>query len=328
MDLSFSFSGRRAKPASRAIAMVLSFFLAACGSLVEVVSPLEVAGAEAKLAVHSFISPQDTLIRVYVLESVPIFSLETGNERQVLRGASVKLDGIPLPFDSTLLAYTIRPSRLGGIKAGNTYHLVVEEGNRRVEARTTVPEVPAAISSYRIDTSYASLRGNFSRQDTTLAVQFSWPDPAATEDYYRVSGTAHAIASYLTTDENGKSVVRRGQVTIALFWDDNFGRSEFQSDVNANGGTMQSPTGRVRIERPVFYTNNGVPVQEEPPHVTGITLNLHRTDRHYFQYHRTIDQHEMAADNPFAEPVLVYSNVIGGLGVFASYNSFSIVVKP
>ncbi|SHF67395.1 protein of unknown function [Mariniphaga anaerophila] len=37
-----------------------------------------------------------------------------------------------------------------------------------------------------------------------------------------------------------------------------------------------------------------------------------------FLYSRSFDQHSMVSDNPFAEPVPVYSNIEGGLGIFGS----------
>ena len=54
--------------------------------------------------------------------------------------------------------------------------------------------------------------------------------------------------------------------------------------------------------------------------LTALHLYLAVTDRAYYLYHESLQQHRYAQDNPFAEPVLVYHNVTGGLGVFAAYN--------
>ncbi|MBD0254725.1 MAG: DUF4249 family protein, partial [Cytophagales bacterium] len=58
--------------------------------------------------------------------------------------------------------------------------------------------------------------------------------------------------------------------------------------------------------------------------VTLYAYLLH-TDRAYFEYHRTLRAN--ADSNPFAEPVLLYSNVEGGLGVFAAFNRTTLEVK-
>lgn len=40
--------------------------------------------------------------------------------------------------------------------------------------------------------------------------------------------------------------------------------------------------------------------------------------KEFFLFNRSLEQHDLAQDNPFAEPVPVYSNVEGGLGIFGS----------
>jgi hypothetical protein len=40
-----------------------------------------------------------------------------------------------------------------------------------------------------------------------------------------------------------------------------------------------------------------------------------------------VEQHQDANGNPFAEPVLVYTNVTGGLGVFAAYNQLKATLR-
>jgi hypothetical protein len=51
-----------------------------------------------------------------------------------------------------------------------------------------------------------------------------------------------------------------------------------------------------------------------------LQASLLHTDRHYYQYHLSVRGASRSQDNPFAEPTLIYSNVTGGLGIFAAYN--------
>ena len=52
-------------------------------------------------------------------------------------------------------------------------------------------------------------------------------------------------------------------------------------------------------------------------------LSLLVVDDHYYNYHQSLLTNSV--DNPFAEPAPIYSNFEGGLGVFAAYNTFTIV---
>jgi hypothetical protein len=49
-------------------------------------------------------------------------------------------------------------------------------------------------------------------------------------------------------------------------------------------------------------------------------------DEHYYRFHRSLDTVGDIEENPFFEPTLLYSNVEGGLGVFASYVSADVMV--
>lgn len=306
--------------------------LASCGSLVEIVPEFELDNNESKLVVHAYLSPHDTLVKVYVTQSTPVFSDEAiAREDMVVADAVVVLAGadreVVLRYDSTHLAYLINADEFGGIRAGATYRLQVRDSKRSVEAETTVPSAPPAIASYQLDTAYSSFGDFYGRKDTSLTVQFTWKDPPGTGNYYRVAGKALILTDYRETDAAGKPVIRRGRATVPLQWDDSFGGSEFQTDANLNGQVMQSPLARISLRRPAFVTESGT----EPgrrPEVKNITLDLLHTDAHYYRYHQSARDHDIAADNPFAEPVLLYSNVRGGLGVFSSFNSFSIDIKP
>ncbi|MFN2396628.1 MAG: DUF4249 family protein [Bacteroidales bacterium] len=46
-----------------------------------------------------------------------------------------------------------------------------------------------------------------------------------------------------------------------------------------------------------------------------------QTDYHYYQFHRSAERYFDADEGfPLAEAVYIYSNIRGGLGVFAGYN--------
>ena len=48
-------------------------------------------------------------------------------------------------------------------------------------------------------------------------------------------------------------------------------------------------------------------------------VSVCRTDSAYYRYHKSLIDSNIARDNPFAEPVNLYSNIKGGYGIIAGY---------
>jgi len=46
-----------------------------------------------------------------------------------------------------------------------------------------------------------------------------------------------------------------------------------------------------------------------------------------YKYSKSLEQHQLSADNPFATPVQVYSNIENGIGLFAIYNEEKIKIN-
>ena len=51
-----------------------------------------------------------------------------------------------------------------------------------------------------------------------------------------------------------------------------------------------------------------------------IKVGLFQTDSHYYNYHTSLRK-QRENNNPFAEPVLLYTNINGGFGCFGAYNA-------
>jgi hypothetical protein len=63
-----------------------------------------------------------------------------------------------------------------------------------------------------------------------------------------------------------------------------------------------------------------MPNTHPPPKPYWLLATLAVTDQHYYWYHRSVYQQQTSDGNPFAEPALIYTNMQGGLGVFAAFN--------
>ena len=55
----------------------------------------------------------------------------------------------------------------------------------------------------------------------------------------------------------------------------------------------------------------------EPLYENAFALNMYSTSESFFNYRRSLAAYNNVLDNPFAQPVQVFSNVTGGYGIFA-----------
>jgi hypothetical protein len=127
----------------------------------------------------------------------------------------------------------------------------------------------------------------------------SWPDPAGQENYYRPSAEVRTVLMENVDRPPPFPLIR------SVYWPED----ELTDDKAASGGVLYSPRGE--------FWFGGPPEYKLEHYLVGQLLHV---DRHYYLYHRSLRNAGRSQDNPFAEPVLVYSNVTGGLGVFAAYN--------
>ena len=50
-------------------------------------------------------------------------------------------------------------------------------------------------------------------------------------------------------------------------------------------------------------------------------LELRSVTEEYYRYFAGLSRQKQSSDSPFSEPVIIYDNIDGGLGIFAGYNS-------
>ncbi|MCE6990798.1 DUF4249 domain-containing protein [Dyadobacter sp. CY323] len=301
---------------------------AACESLITDVDPSKLPPTESKLVVQSFISPQSARINVVVTESVPVFG-STSATGGVIRNAVVKIsDGAKeaiVPYDTASQLYSLDKA-LFPIVAAKTYYLTVTDGRRSVSSSCKVPARQVIAKSYVIDTSTIEreLDG-----DAALTVKMTWDDIKIDTNFYRV----HAAVDLEYSIPEGTSAEtfkeKRVRNRFNFNWDETIGRNDFQSDSNLDGASFSSPIGRSRLPQPVtFDYGNGNKFTVQPrSKIISVTMEVYNTDGNYFRYHRSLEMRG-SSDNPFIEPSLIFTNIKGGLGCFAAYNSGQLVYRP
>ncbi|MBO0931406.1 DUF4249 domain-containing protein [Fibrella aquatilis] len=303
--------------------------LCACGNLTSEVDPAVLGVGGEKLVVNSYISPQDTLLTVKVSRSKPAVSGSTTVQPFNVNNATVSLsDGsrsIVLKYNNLLEYYAAKPSLLP-IRAGQTYTLTATTPDgKQVTAQATVPaSVP--ISAVALDSVITSSATEWKK---TFRVSFAWEGLSAKTNYYAYCGyfSWNNKVSYRVAGQTQTAVP---EVTELTFPGEN-GTGNLLSDNNLSGKRLSSQSAEVTTLSLGKGENNAATAIQ---HLTigkslpgaRLTLRLLNTDSFYYTYTSAVQRQRQAGSNPFAEPVLIPTNIQGGLGCFAAYNRTEKVV--
>ncbi len=268
---------------------------------------LEIPGYSLKLAIHSFISPDDTLLKVHISTNRNVFGtkedypgslspeviLTDGNEELVFS----KRDS--LGFCS--LKYTILP--------GREYKLLVKcEGYPDAYATCKVPlrkEISINVDtinkyySYYYDSNYPPPPGSPEGYiEQKVIVKFT--DIAGEKNYYNINATQ--TLEYL----RGK----RTEILMADEQDNNFSYelTKIVSDNSLDGKNISR----------TFQNHFSLDTALYSAILDAVVLE---TDAEYYKYHTSLQKYS-GTDQPFTEYSPVYSNVSGGIGIFASYMKY------
>jgi hypothetical protein len=103
-----------------------------------------------------------------------------------------------------------------------------------------------------------------------------------------------------------------------------FGIYPYIFETYSNDDIYFSDEGRdgKRILANAVYSSGLMPDSDS----TLFVFYLLHTDRNYYLWHKSLNRYS-GGDNPFREISPVYSNIKGGLGIFASYTVDSIVYR-
>jgi hypothetical protein len=275
------------------------FFFCSCEKEVTNLVP---KGAEARLVVTCFISPTDTLLRATLLRSLPVLATGQLSSNNILNGSIRLSDGatsVELIFNPKVQAYTADAARMP-IVAGKNYFLEASEPSGLIARATCrVPAAPEPSLLVRVDSSQTTFGDGSSGYEYFVRMQ--WQDTPLKNNHYRV------VADLKTKEIYGGEYYAN---SFPVDWPDE-GRNQIMNDNDLDGAVLTSPIG--------FLTGLG---QRTP--VAQVYAYLLHTDKHYYLYHKTL--RDSRADNPFAEPILLYTNIEGGLGVFAAYLKETVAV--
>jgi len=262
----------------------LLIILGACDSMI---SEVDVPDSDPKLVVTAFLSPDDDSVSVSVYKSRPLYVSSQGWDLSFppVNNATVTLsDGlnsVVIPFNPYSGTYRV-PSSAIQVTAGKSYSLTVTTPDGyNTSSACTIPEGTAPdVEITGIDTinQYGSI---------SIKVSLRFRDLPGMGNYYRIAvgtmyGNEYAYDRYF--NETG---FERGEPYV--------------SDKNKEGEYFTFKTWEIYEA-------------DSPDNILYISLLL--TDESYFNYHRSTGS-RFGSDDFFAEPTPVFTNINGGLGVFA-----------
>lgn len=215
--------------------------------------------------------------------------------------------------------------------SGNTYRIVVISGGKQAEAETTIPEKVDLIS---VDTVSVSNEwgGRF------LSCKLKIRDSSG-EDFYRLVLLDESLNMSFNKDD---SVKRRYYLYKSLYSvnsDDPVFKSvynNFGSDVIDMGPDnqysifpddyFQGKEYSLQIPTLSFNNNYYDPANPNLDYYTKQiylrrTILIQKLSKGYYNYMKYLNLYNFYHDDPFAEPVPVYSNIENGAGIFGSFNN-------
>lgn len=221
------------------------------------------------------------------------------------------------------------PTQLGGFsatdiipKAGKTYRMVITSEGKKMEAETVLPNKVDVIS---VDTASVESYNN----SRSILIKMKIKDTEG-DDYYRIVYLLETISYQM--DSKGARRYYRSFNQSGIASDDpvfksvynNFGDEIIDgpgNDYNIFPDTyFNGKEYAVRFRTtPGFYGNTsfgygGTKIYERNE------IHIQKLSKDFYNYLKYLKLYRFYHNNPFAEPVPIYSNIKNGIGVFAGYN--------
>ncbi|MCF0049356.1 DUF4249 domain-containing protein [Dyadobacter sp. LJ53] len=303
--------------------MLCMGLLCGCESLVNDLDQDKLPKVEAKLAVSCYISPQTPRFEAIITESQPLFGPANYNPVFVENAEVILADDVSqvrLIFDDSLKHYAADSSAFK-IVAGKTYTLTVNDGKRIVKAKCTVPFNAVKVMDLNIEKAWAGYG-----TDSLASFRFSWEDVKGQSNFYAVRG------AYTLEETVPRFYPETGDITPFRYtyrYDMYSYYRAVYNDINLDGIKFNAPAHVIySIPRRIisYLDKKGVErTLDNDPRLRDVRVEVMCIDEHYYKFKRSLENND---DNPFVEPTLVYTNIEGGLGIFASFNAVGKTVNP
>lgn len=255
---------------------------------------LNLAETKSLPVMYSYICPSDSVIRLKLMYSSPLYS---SNEIDILASVpdgDVRISGAQgtaqLIFNRANGYYEL-PTTTYPVVPGQAYRMTVVTSKGDVAiAETQVPFTSVPINKVSVQTIPDAYQ-------TSDRIEASFTDEPGTVNYYRLA----ALRVYVYSSRT--DTLREDTRIDPLY-----------SDMNHDGEEASLS------ERYYQYSGPGTQYSSE-----AYDIFLYNCSQSYYNFYKSVSNY--SGDNPFSEPSLIYSNVTGGLGCFGAYTKSALRYK-
>lgn len=291
------------------IPVLLLFIITACYDESTFHTQIDLPATPAKIIVFGYLSPENDSIRIYVGKSKSINN--TGYNPQEIENAEVTLscDGkiMKAPWYRSIMINTGYDSLWNRIPCmyyergykvavrdfplieGKQVSLTVKTDLGTVTSSCIIPEnvtVNPSISKVWMNTN-----SGYSDELNVNVLLGNW---ANTQEFFHFYAECGEYDPLFPTHGRSAFDLKSG--------------SEFIAHKPSNSQYLN-----YRLNKSYY------PDSDEEESKDSIYIYLAKTDEAYYKFNTTFRNFEDIDGNPFAEPIIVYSNIKGGLGVFCAY---------
>lgn len=213
--------------------------------------------------------------------------------------------------------------------AGNTYTVRASSGAFEEVSATDYLPVIVPINSW--DTASTASSDPFF-DNSGLDIFFTLSDPSGSENFYMVEvfQSAGYYIDYVMDPSTGEFVQDTIYLDFApqrLFLSTTDQVLLSEADGFADGGELYGSTFFFSDR---LFNGNTRRFQLRLDYYSGIAnleIRLTSASQSYWRYRRTIDRYDYSTDDPFSEPVQIFTNIEGGLGIWAGFSTSSVVIE-
>lgn len=268
---------------------------------------VEIPDYTAKLVLHAFISPSDSVVNVQVSTTTNIY----GNKNEYPQKMSVS---VTLDDGTSSYSFSERNDTSGictlnyKIKAGQTYKIKAHcEGYPDAQGECIVPKIKDF--HLEIDTLSVIENNGWGYFYPVLKINTKFQDIPNENNFFNLYGVRSFSNMYgnysemIPIDNNSNNY--------------NFYLNELISDHLQDGQELG-----------VNFNEDYNSLRDTFVYSINIQSNLLETDENYYKYHTSLKTYQNG-DNPFTEFSPVYSNIEGGYGIFCAYVKYekTIILK-
>jgi hypothetical protein len=302
------------------ILLIFTFNLSSCRKVASDVDPPEFVQ---KLVVNAYLSPDKTDNKIFISSNTRRFGELTGSFEPFGNASlyiyenskEIQFDTVREDYSGTGYNYLIKNFQF---KEGQTYNLkVISDLGLEAEATCKIPL--RRNFQITVDTTFRKTTEEHGLKISLLTAKISITDFPGEANYYRL---LYLYETYYPASPYKKHLSYKDAVES-----DVPGTAEYNAWQNDHVSNDIGLDGKKFILRtiefqPVYLDQPGW----SEPDSAFLRVYLLNTDKPYYDFHKSLENYSLG-DTPFTEPSFLYSNVKGGLGIFASYILDSLIFR-